>query len=41
MAQCGVVESIDILSYKWANYASMLQRCESEMGWVRQGATDG
>jgi hypothetical protein len=36
-----VVEPIDILSYKWADYASMLQRSESEMGWVWQGVPDG
>jgi len=41
VAQRGVVEPIDVLSYKWTNYAGMLQCGEGEMGWVRQGATDG
>ena len=40
VTQRGVVEPIDILSYKWTDYASMLQRSEGEMGWV-QGVSDG
>jgi hypothetical protein len=41
VTKCGVVEPINILSYKWADDARMLQSSESEMGWVRQGVTDG